>query len=395
MRTVINHAAVLTADRIIPSGGLIVEKGRISELFEGPGPAARPGDTLIDAKGLYLSPGFVDIHTHGAGNADFMDGSVEAVRTVCRTHLGFGTTSIVPSTLSSTNEELFANLAHIENARKSSEGMPEILGVHLEGPYFSPEQKGAQDPRYLRNPDPEEYRRILESCPSIVRWTVAPELPGALEMGRWLREKGIVASMGHSNAVFEEVELACANGYTLVTHLFNGMSRLVRRKAIMYPGLAESALVLDELDVEVIADGKHVPPSILRLIYKCKGPDSICLVTDSIRAAGLNVTQSVLGSLANGQRVDIDDGVAFMPDRSSFGGSIATSNRLVRTMYRLAGVPLPEAVRMMSLTPARVMGVADRKGSLEKGKDADLVVFDDEINVRFVMCRAKVEVNRL
>jgi N-acetylglucosamine-6-phosphate deacetylase len=214
-------------------------------------------------------------------------------------------------------------------------------------------------------------------------------------MGRWLREKGIVASIGHSNAVFEEVEEACANGYTLVTHLFNGMSRLVRKKAIMYPGVAESALLLDELDVEIIADGKHLPPSLLRLIYKCKGPGAICLVTDSIRAAGLNVTQSVLGSLANGQMVDIEDGVAYMPDRSSFGGSIATSNRLVRTMASRAGVPLAEAVRMMSLTPARVMGVADRKGSLERGKDADIVAFDGDIDVRLVMTRGRVQVNRL
>jgi len=395
MRTVIVNAAVILPDRVIPRGGLVVEEGRILHLFEGRAPAAVPGDRTIDAKGLYVSPGFVDIHTHGAGNADFMDGSVEAVKTVCRTHLGFGTTSIVPSTLTSTNEELFANLAHIESAAKTAEGMPEILGVHLEGPYFSPEQKGAQDPRYLRNPDPGEYARLLEACPSIVRWTVAPELPGALEMGRWLRKKRIVASIGHSNAVFEEVERACANGYTLVTHLFNGMSRLVRKKAIMYLGVAESALLLEELDVEIIADGKHLPPSLLKLIYKCKGPDKICLITDSIRAAGLDVKESVLGSLANGQRVEIEDGVAYMPDRSSFGGSIATSNRLVRTMAQQAAVPLPEAVRMMSLTPARVMGVSDRKGSLERGKEADIVAFDGDIDVRLVMTRGRIQVDRL
>ncbi len=327
-----------------------------------------------------------------------MDGSEEAVLTACRTHLHHGTTAVVPTTLTSTFKELLSVLAIIEKVRENqglAGELPEILGVHVEGPYFSPEQKGAQDPQFLKHPDPREYGDVLDSCPWIVRWTVAPELPGALAMGRELARRGIVASIGHSNAVYDEVVEAARNGYTLVTHLYNGMSRLVRKNAIMYPGVVESALLLDELSVEVIADGMHLPPSLLELVFKVKGPDRVCLVTDSMRAAGLDVKESILGSLANGRRVIVQDGVAWLPDRSFFAGSVATADTLVRMMRAVRGVSLPQAVRMITLTPARIMGVQARKGSLEPGKDADLVLFDDDLRVHLVMVRGKIVLNAL
>jgi N-acetylglucosamine-6-phosphate deacetylase len=278
----------------------------------------------------------------------------------------------------------------IGQARESQESLPAILGVHLEGPYLSPQQSGAQDPRYLRLPEPREYLGLLERFDFIRRWTAAPELPGGLELGRNLSERGVVASIGHSNAVYEEVLAAFRSGYSLATHLFNGMSRLVRRNAWMHLGVAESALAIDGLTVEIIADGRHLPAPLLRLIYKVKGPEGICLTTDSMRAAGLEVKESILGSLTDGRRVIVEDGVAFMPDRASFGGSVATADRLVRTMVELAGVPLAEAVRMLTHTPARVMGIADRKGSLEPGKDADLVAFDEDIRIRLVMVEGEI-----
>lgn len=391
MRTIFINAKVITPHRLIPKdGGVVVEDGKISEVFEGGKPEEKPDDIVVDARGLYLSPGFIDLHTHGAGNADFMDGSVESVCIACRTHMQYGTTAIVPTTLSSREDELFANLKNIEQAAAITDHMPEILGIHIEGPYFSAAQNGAQDSKYIKNPDAEEYTKILEFCPSIVRWTVAPELPGALEMGRWLKKNGIVASIGHSNAVYEDVIRACENGYSMVTHFFNGMSRLTRKNAIMYLGVAESGLLLDDLTVEIIADGKHLPPSLLKLIYKTKGADRICLVTDSMRAAGLDVKESIIGSLSNGQRVEIEDGVAYMPGRNSFGGSVSTANRLVNTMVRLADVPLIEAVKMLTLVPARILGVDDRKGSLMSGKDADIVLFDENINVKLVMVNGNI-----
>lgn len=391
MRYIFAHARVITSHRILSdNGGVVVENGRIAEIFEGRVPGIRDDDIVIDAKGAYLSPGFVEIHTHGAGNADFMDGSVQAVCAACRTHMRHGVTSIVPTTLTSRMDELLFNLERIEEARSITDHMPEILGIHIEGPYLNPAQAGAQDPQYLKPPDPVEYRMIKERFPSVIRWTVAPELPGGSEMGRWMKENGIVASIGHSDAVYEQVVEAVENGYSLLTHFFNGMSRLTRVNAHMRLGVAESGLLIDDLTAEVIADGKHLPPSLLRLIYKVKGPDRICLTTDSMRAAGMDVTESIIGSLENGRRVEIEDGVAYMPDRSSFGGSVATGDRLIRTMVKQVGVPLVEAVRMYSLVPARIFGVDGHKGSIAVGKDADLILFDEDIRVQLVMVKGRV-----
>ncbi len=393
------NARLVLSDRIV-SGSLLIEGGQIREVIEGHAnaPAGASQAPRVDARGLYLSPGFIDIHTHGGGGADFMDGTEEAVLTACRTHLRHGTTTIVPTTLASDFQELQSVLrliARVSEAYGQAADVPEILGVHVEGPYFSLEQKGAQDARFIKDPDPGEYTGLLDSCPWIVRWTVAPELPGALLMGRELARRGVVASIGHSNAVYDEVVEACRNGYSLVTHLYNGMSRLVRKNAVMHPGVVEGALVLDELAVEVIADGMHLPPSLLELVFKVKGPDRICLVTDSMRAAGQDVKESVLGSRENGTRVIVSDGVAWLPDRSFFAGSVATADRLVRTMSAVKGVSLPHAVRMMTLTPARIMGIHARKGSLNPGKDADIVVFDDDLRVRLVMARGRIAVNEL
>jgi N-acetylglucosamine-6-phosphate deacetylase len=224
---------------------------------------------------------------------------------------------------------------------------------------------------------------------------VAPELPGGLAMGRELARRGVVASIGHSNAEYEQVLDAYRNGFTLVTHLFNGMSRLTRQDAWMRPGVAESALAIEGLAVEIIADGRHLPPPLLRLIYRLKGPAAVCLTTDSMRAAGQQVKESVLGSLAGGRKVLVEDGVAFMPDRKSFAGSVATADQLVRTMVRDAGVPLPEAVQMLTHTPARLMGIEERKGSLEAGKDADLVAFDEQLRVGLVMVQGEIRLEAL
>jgi len=395
MRSTLHNARLLTPFRDIPLGGVAVEGARIAEVFSGEPGAKRAGERRVDLGGRTLAPGFVETHSHGAGGHDFMDATAESVLEACRTHLRHGVTSIYPTTLTSSMAELTGVLELILQASEVREGMPSILGAHLEGPYLCPEQSGAQDPRYLRLPDPREYLSLLERFDFIRRWTVAPELPGGLAMGHDLQERGVVASIGHSNAVYEEVLAAFNSGYSQVTHLFNGMSRLVRRDAWMHLGVAESALVIDGLAVEIIADGKHLPAPLLRLIYKAKGPEGICLTTDSMRAAGQVVKESILGSLADGRRVIIEDGVAFLPDRQSFGGSIATADRLVRTMVQQAEVPLAAAVRMLTHTPARVMGIDERKGSLEPGKDADLVAFDADIRIGLVMVGGEIRLNAL
>ncbi len=392
MQTIFLNAVVISPFRKF-AGSVLVENGKIKQIFEG-SPAEMPENAeIIDAEGRYLSPGFIELHTHGAGGHDFMDGSIDAIVQACQTHMKHGITALLPTTLSCQDEELFENLANIDKAAEIHDDMPEILGAHLEGPYFSPEQNAAQDKRYIKNPTPDEYERIFANCPSIKIWSVAPELPGAIEMGAWMKKQGIVGSIGHSNAVYEDVMAARESGYSMITHFFNGMSRLTRKDAKMYLGVAESGLCFDDLTVEIIADGCHLPPSLLKLIYKVKGSDRICLVTDSMRAAGTDVSESTLGSLKRGQRVIIENGVAYMPGKTSFGGSIATADRLIRTMYHQADVPITDAVKMMTVTPARVLGVDDRIGSIAPGKDADILLFDEDINISLVMTKGSIFLN--
>jgi len=395
MRTILRNGRVITPFRLIPDGSIIIENGKIKEVIKGTPEKILPEDLVIDAKGLYISPGFIDIHVHGGGGHDFMDGTCEALVGGCKAHMKHGTTSIVPTTLASTMEELYVTFDNMKKAKSSIEKGPEIIGLHLEGPYFSMEQRGAQDPKYIKNPEREEYLRILDSTDDIVRWTIAPELHGALELGTELRKRGILPSIGHSNAVYEEVLKAFENGYTHVTHLYSGMSMVRRINAYRYSGVVESSYLIDEMTVELIADGKHLPESILKLVYKIKGPEHICLVTDAMRGAGMSEGESILGSIKNGQKVIVEDGVAKLLDRSAFAGSVATTDRLVRTMINIADVPVLDAVKMMTQTPARIIGIDDRKGSLSSGKDADVVIFDDNIDVKFVMVNGNICINNL
>ena len=345
---------------------------------------------IIDAKGLYVSPGFIDMHTHGAGGADFMDGTVEAYLTAARMHAIHGTTLLYPTTLTSTNEELFASFETYAKAKEMNTDGAAFGGMHLEGPYFSPTFAGAQDPRYLRNPRPEEYLEILDKCPSLARWSFAPELEGAEDFAAELKKRGIVASIGHTNATYQECDAAYKAGANLMTHFYSCMSTVSRRNAFRYAGTIEYGYFQDGMDVEIIADSIHVPQDLLHLLLKIKGVNNIALVTDSMRAAGMPEGPSILGSLADGQEVIVEDGVAKLMDRTSFAGSVATADRLVRTMVQVAGCTMPDAVKMITENPARIMGISDRKGSLKKGMDADIVVFDDNINIKNTVIAGKI-----
>jgi N-acetylglucosamine-6-phosphate deacetylase len=223
---------------------------------------------------------------------------------------------------------------------------------------------------------------ILASCDEIRRWSIAPELPGALAFGKRLAERGILPSIAHTNATYEEALAAYQSGFTHITHLYSCMSTVTRRNAFRYAGVIEAAWLIDGMTVELIADGVHLPKPLLQLAYKLKGPKKTALCTDSMRAAGMPDGDSILGSLKNGQPVIVEDGVAKLPDRSAFAGSVATTDRLVRTMVHIAEIPLTDAVRMMTLTPAEIMKIDKQKGSIEVGKDADLVVFNQNIDIR-------------
>ena len=388
----ISNARVLTPYRILENATILIKDGKISHITQETIDFAEAQE--IDAGGKYVSPGFIDIHVHGGGGHDFMDGSEDAFLKIAETHAMYGTTGLMPTTLTSELEELYHTLDLYKQADKNNTNGAQFLGMHLEGPYFSMAQRGAQDPRYIRNPDPKEYMDILSRSSDIKRWSAAPELPGAVEFANHLRSKNILVAMAHTDAIYEEALVAFEAGYTLATHFYSCMSGVSRRKCFRYAGVIETAYLLDEMDVEIIADGIHLPAALLKLIYKIKGPDRIALITDSMRAAGMPPGESILGSKHNGLKVIVEDGVAKLPDRESFAGSVATCDRLVRNMINMADVPLLEAIKMATQTPANILDLGNSKGSLIQGKDADIVIFDQDIRVSTTIVGVKVIYNK-
>ena len=389
-RKIIINGRIVAYDGIIADGYVSVGGGKITGVYEGSGRTPFTDETVIDAGGKYISPGFIDIHVHGGGGHGFMDDGADDVVASCKTHMRHGTTSIVPTISSASIDLTISSLRNIKEATSNMTDGPVILGTHLEGPYFAMSQKGAQAAEHVRNPIHAEYMNILERFDNILRWSLAPELPGALEMAEELVKRGIRPSMGHSDALFDEALIAYERGFKTVTHLYSCTSTVKRMNSYRYAGIVEAAFFIDGMTVEIIADGKHLPASLLKLIYKVKGPDSICLVTDAIEAAGLTDAKGRIFIRTIGSDIIIEDDVAKLPDRSGFAGSVATADRLVGTMTKTAGVPLHQAVKMMSATPAKNVGVFSEKGSLEKGKDADIIIFDDNINISTVMVGGKI-----
>jgi len=361
-----------------------VKDGRIESLTDTPAYAAR-----TDASRLYVSPGFVDIHVHGGGGADTMDATPEALRTLCRFHALGGTTSLLATTASSSMEALLRALACAREMVGTDTDGAEILGVHCEGPYFARRMRGCHLPEFVRDPDPREYDEMLES--GVIRtMTLAPELPGALDLIRRLRQAGVVACAGHSLATYEEVMLAVEAGLAHVTHIYSAMSSVRKHGPYRVAGLLEAALVCDRLTAEMISDGLHLPPPLMKLVLRAKGIERICLVTDAMRGAGMPDGEYAFGP-SDGQlgRVAEGESVAVMPDRSGFASSASTSLRCVRKALASSGLPVHEAVALMSLNPARIIGVADRKGSLEPGKDADILLLDQELRLEAVIVRGQ------
>lgn len=368
---------IITPDRNIGIGTVLVEGSKICGIEKGKVESTEYED--IDVSGRYVMPGFIDLHSHGAGNADFMDCTVDACITIAKEHAKHGTTLLFPTTLASDNSEMMKFLEIYDRVKDQKEGCA-FGGLHLEGPYFAYEFRGAQDPKYLKNPDPADYMPILEATDCIKRWSIAPELPGAIEFGRVLCRKGILPSIAHTSAIYDDVIEAYEAGFTLITHFYSCMNGVIRRNAYRHAGCIEAGYLIDGMTLEVICDGIHVPKELLKLIIKIKGTDKVVLCTDSMRGAGMpDGTKSILGSKEKGQEVIIEDGVAKMPDRTCFAGSVATTDRLVRTMHFIAEQPLTDSVKMVTENPAKIMGVGNRKGRLQKGYDADIVVCNDKL----------------
>ena len=348
MLTQIINGKILTPQGWLKDGSVLISDNKILEVTNCD--LAVVGATLIDAKGMYIVPGGVEIHVHGGGGRDFMEGTEEAFRAAVAAHMQHGP----------------------------------VLGLHLEGHYFNMKMAGGQLPENIKNPDPEEYIPLLEETHCIKRWDAAPELPGAMQFGKYITSKGVLASVGHTQAEYEDIQTAYEAGYTHATHFYNAMPGFHKRREYKYEGTVESIYLIDDMTVEVVADGIHVPPTILRLVYKIKGVERTCLITDALACAASD------SQTAFDPRVIIEDGVCKLADRSALAGSVATMDRLIRTVVQKAEIPLEDAVRMASETPARIMGVYDRKGSLQRGKDADIQILDKDLNVRAVWAMGKL-----
>ena len=386
MRTTLYNGQVITP-LVVRRGGVVVEDGSILRVFEGDD-FERTGE-LIDCRGHYISPGFVDIHTHGIFNGDTMDATPEALHRITRLHAQHGTTSLLPTTLSRGHDEILRALNNICVCMELPPDGARILGAHLEGNYFSPRMAGAQNPAYLYPPDEKDYMEYVETgC--VVRVAAAPELPGALKMAELLVPLGIQLSIGHSNGTPQDVQNAIAVGYSSLTHIFNAQSAL--NSVFVYPeaGVCETALLYDEIRVECICDGNHLSPTLLKLIYKIKGADGMIGITDAVYAGAADGDYNM-----GGLDVEVKNNVCILKNQSAFAGSVATMDLCVRTLHLKAGIPIQDAVSICSYTPAKVIGQQNSIGMLHAGFDADINVFDSEINMLYTMVQGKTFQNKL
>jgi N-acetylglucosamine-6-phosphate deacetylase len=371
---------IILPDRVVDGRALVVEEGRIAGL-------ADTGDlgsetVLVDAGGRWIAPGLVDIHTHGAVNHTFNEPTAEAYAAITRENAGRGVTSLLATLATAPLPDLANCLDFAAGWMRRPAAGAQVLGVHLESPYISLAQKGALDPENIRMPDDGTPELLLEHAAALRIWVLAPELPGALALVERLAGLGIVPAAGHSMAKDEEVLAAMARGLRHVTHIWSAMSSTVREGPWRKPGLLEAALTFDGLTVEMIADNRHLPPTLMKLASKCIDADRLCVISDATSGAGLP-DGAPFGM--GGMTYEVRDGVGMMLDRSAFAGSATLLDRMVPILVDAVGASLPDAVRMCSLTPARAIGWGDRKGSLEPGKDADLVLRDDDLVAHLVM----------
>lgn len=380
MLTQIINGQILTPQGWLKDGSVLINDGKILEITNSD--LAVIGATVIDAKGMFIVPGFVSMHCHGGGGHDFTEGTTEAFKEAVAAHLKHGSTTIFP-TLSSTTFENIRLAAATCDQLMAEDADTTIMGLHIEGPYLNENMAGTQWKEFLKNPDPEEYKALVESTKCIKRWDISPELPGAHDFARYMTSKGILTAITHTEAEYQEIKDAFAAGFTHAAHFYNAMPGFHKRREYKYEGTVESVYLMDDMSVEVIADGVHLPATILKLVYKVKGVEKTCLVTDSLKFAGYT------GETINDPNYVIENGVCKWADRQTLAGSIATADVLVQTMVKKAGIPLEDAVRMASETPARLTGIADSKGTLEKGKDADIVILDNDVNVRCVFTKGK------
>lgn len=377
------NGKVITPQGVDRQARLVLKAGRIVEITREQG--GIEGAQTIDAQGAYVAPGCIDTHLHGGDGHDFTEATPEAFRAIAYAHATQGVTTLYP-TLAVAPTAVFRQAIKACEAVVSQpyEGA-RIEGLHLEGNYINPLLKGGQDERFIQLPDPAEYQELLESTRLIKRWTAAPELPGALEFARYAHSKGVLVSLGHTAADYPTVKRAYEAGFTHATHFYNAMSGVHKKREYKHEGTIESVYLVPEMTVELVADGIHVPPAILRLVSAFKGIDRISLISDAMAAAACLRPKH----LRLDPRMIVEDGVCKLADRSALTGSIASGIRLIQVMAEKAEIPVADCVRMAATNPARLMGIDDRKGSIERGKDADLILFDENFRLQSVWIGGK------
>ncbi|MFO1440938.1 MAG: N-acetylglucosamine-6-phosphate deacetylase [Verrucomicrobiaceae bacterium] len=387
-RLLFSNVTAILPDRLIEDAWVLCENGKIVSISKRK-PKVTAETQVVDGRGGYLSPGFIDIHVHGGDGADFMDGTADAVRIACRAHARHGTTTIFPTTTTGSPEQIHAMLDAVKavQAERSVQTGARIVGVHLYGPFFAEDKVGCHSAAGRRSPTAAEYRAYFET--GLVRIaTCAAELPGAVEFYREARKRRCLITCGHSNASWPEMAAAFKAGMRHVDHFWCAMSNVAsvrsRLGVPMRGSMLEFVLGTAEMSTEVIADGCHLAPELLEFAFRLKGPRKLCLVTDANRALDLPPGNYRFGAAADGSWFESDGRVGWSPGRASLASSIVGMDHMVRQMKRDTSASLPEVVRMASLTPAELTGIAKHTGSLEAGKNADVVLLSRKLEVRRV-----------
>lgn len=377
---IIQHVKVHLPNQILPSATVWISNGKLKRIEPTQELDKIESDAeLIDGNGMWLIPGMIDVHIHGANGYDMMDGTEDSIQEVSRACAATGCTSFLATSVSSTMEDLLNMIRSVKSVIGREQGA-RIAGIHLEGPYLNPKRKGMQNEKYLRHPNLEEIKLIFQEAGSLIKMvTIAPELPGGLELTSYLKEQGVVIAVAHSDATYEEAKLAFAAGASHVTHCFNGMRPIHHRD----PGLIVAAFEEPHVSLQAIVDQVHLHPAIVRLMHRLKGPEGMVLITDALQAMGLGDGNYMFG----GHHVTVSEGIARLAD-----GTLASSTVTMNEALRLTvanGISMEDAVHMAATTPARILGLS-HKGKIEAGYDADLVLMDERYQVQWTMIEGKL-----
>lgn len=381
------HGTIVTPFQLLEDRIIIIEKGKIIAITDKKEDLTLLKNVeIIEAQNKFIVPGYIDIHVHGGGGSDVMDGEYEAIKQVATSHSRFGTTAFLPTTMTMTKDKIIKSLKSIHEARLKGTGTAEILGIHLEGPYINPEKKGAQKEEDIKKVSMEEFLEFNQASGNLIRLvTIAPEMPGAIDFIRWLHQQGIIVSVGHSNATYKQVQEGIQAGLSHVTHIFNAMRGLHHRE----PGVVGAALSSPKLIVEMIADGIHLHPIVLKMLTQIKESEKLVLITDAMRATGFKEGTYDLG----GQEVIVTQGQAKLKN-GTLAGSVLTMDKAVKNLVTKVGISLLNAVQMASYNPAKCLGIDDKKGSLELYKDADIVILNKNLEAELTMVAGKVVYRR-